>query len=437
MKRVQYIEDVPKAPGTKVRVGGRVTRVKELKNARFVWIRDITGIIQVSALYDKISKELADAANALAPNDFVVVEGNVPEKIITDLGIEIMPTNIEVVGKSLLPSPIDIEGTVESGFDKRFEWRALDLRGPEKSAIFRIQSKLVEGMRKHFSSKDFTEVFTPLIMGVPAEGGSEVFSIDYFGGKAFLRQDPQLHRQLLMVAGFEKVFEIGPSWRAELSNTPRHLTEHRTCVAEISFISSEKDTMRLEEKVIVSGIKNVIKKCGAELKLLNAELEIPKTPFPELRFPKIYGILEGLGIKTEYGQDYSREAEKALGNYVKEKYGSDFFFVNRFPSSVKPFYVMRVDSDPRWARSVDLLYKGLELSSGGQREHRYEKIIEQARDKGMDLDKVKWFTDFFKYGAPPHGGFSVGIERLTMQLLNHTNIKETTLFPRTPDKIVP
>ena len=257
----------------------------------------------------------------------------------------------------------------------------------------------MEGMRSYFHSDHFSEVFTPSLMGTPSEGGSEVFSLEHFGKTAYLRQDPQLHRQLLMVAGFEKVYEIGPSWRAEMSNTLRHLTEHRTCAAEISFIDDERDIMRIEEKAIIGGLKSVTEKCKRELELLEVKLDVPKAPFPELSFPDIYKILADLGIKIEYGKDYTREAEEALGKYVKEKYDSDWFFVNKFPFAVKPFYVMKDDKDPTWARSVDLVYKGMEMSSGGQREHRYEKIIAQANEKWLNLDNLKWFTDFFKYGV--------------------------------------
>jgi aspartyl-tRNA synthetase len=195
--------------------------------------------------------------------------------------------------------------------------------------------------------------------------------------------------------------------------------------------------MRLEEQVIIGGLKNVNEKCKMELETLDVKLEVPKAPFPELSFPGLYDILYGMGIKIEHGKDYTREAEEALGKYVKEKYNTDWFFVNKFPFAVKPFYVMKDEEDPQWARSIDLVYKGMEMSSGGQREHRYEKIIAQANEKWLNLDNLKWFTEFFKYGAPPHGGFSMGIERLTMQLLDLKNVRETALFPRSPERLLP
>ncbi|VVB77151.1 Aspartate--tRNA(Asp) ligase [uncultured archaeon] len=394
-------------------------------------------MMQVTVLKEKATPEMMQVVDGLVPNDFVVVEGHVPPEVRSKSGAEILPTKIELVGKSLPTSPIDTEGHIESMLDKRLDWRALDLRNPSHFAIFRIQSKLLEGMQRYFYSRGFLEVFTPSLMGVSSEGGSEVFSLRHFGKTAYLRQDPQLHRQLLMLAGFEKIYEIGPSWRAELSHTPRHLTEHRTCACEMSFISDEYDIIRLEEGLVVSALRQVVDDCQSDLELLNVKLEVPKTPFPVLEFPGIYDVLKEVGVDVPCGQDYSREAEAALGKYVKEKYGSDFFFANKFPFAVKPFYVMKDEENPEWARSVDLVYKGIELSSGGQREHRYEKIIAQAKEKGLDPENLKWFTEFFRYGAPPHGGLSMGIERLTMQLLNLSNVREAALFPRSPERLVP
>lgn len=437
MLRVTYIRDAETAPGSRLKIGGRVTRISEVKIGRFVWVRDITGTMQITAIREKVPEQVMGAAKSLSPNDFVVVEGKVPESRESRQYAELIPESIKVVGKAMEPSPIDIEGHTESSFDKRLDWRALDLRNQSQTSVFLVESAVLEGMHRYLSSHGFMQIFTPSLMGMPSEGGSEVFSLQHFGKTAYLRQDPQLHRQLLMLAGFEKIYEVGPSWRAEQSNTPRHLTEHRTCAAELSFIKDERDVIKAEQNVAVAAVKNVIKRCGEELKALGIELQAPKTPFPVLKFPKIYDILGELGISAERGRDYDRSGEEALGKYVKEKYASDFFFVDRFPFAVKPFYVMRVDGSPQWARSIDLVYKGMELSSGGQREHRYEKIMEQIKEKGLDAERLRWFTDFFKYGAPPHGGFSLGIERFTAQLLNLPNIKEAAAFPRSPDRLLP
>ncbi len=437
MLRVDYIKDMRLEHGSKARIGGRIVKVNALKSAIFIWVRDITGSAQVTVLKGSADPELIKVAEQLVPNDFVIVEGTVPKEIKTSLGRELIPTKIEIVSKTHGPSPIDIEGMNESSVDKRLSWRALDLRNQKNSAVFLVQSKLMEGMQRYLYSQRFMQTFTPSLMGVSSEGGSEVFQLKHFGKNAYLRQDPQLHRQLLMVAGFERVYEIGPSWRAELSNTPMHLTEHRTCAAEMSYIESEKDIIEFEENLIKSALKTVVSECEEELALFEANVEIPEH-FPVLEFPGVYDILEELGFKPKRGEeDYNKQGEAALGKYVKEKYKSDLFFVNRFPYAIKPFYVMRVDEEPQWARSIDLMYRGLEISSGGQREHRHDKIIEQAKGKGLNVENLRWFTDFFKYGAPPHGGFSIGIERLTMKILGIQNIREAVLFPRTPDLLIP
>jgi aspartyl-tRNA synthetase len=246
-----------------------------------------------------------------------------------------------------------------------------------------------------------------------------------------------LHRELLIAAGFEKIFDIGPSCRAEISHTVRHMTEHRTIAPEIAFIKDEYDVTAVEEQMVAHALKKVKADCAEQLELLKKEVKVPKTPFPVLEFPKVYDILEDMGKKIPHGSDYDNESQLLLSKYVMEKHKSEFFFVNRFPSAVKPFYVMKVDDEPKWARSTDLEFRGVELSSGGQREHRYDKLIVQLKEKQMNVESMKWFTDFFKYGVPTMGGFSIGIERFTQQLLGLENIREATLFPRDPERLLP
>ncbi len=437
MLRDTYISQVSTEPGKEYTIGGWISRLKELKNARFIWVSDKTGTIQISLVKGKVDASLFEMFDNLNLHDFVVVKGKVPEQIMAKNFKELIPTKITVVGKAEKPLPIDMSGLVESELETRLDWRSIALRNKNLMFVLKAESSLIEGMENYLNKHDFTIVFTPSIIGVAAEGGSEVFPIVYYDKTTYLRQDPQLHRQLLMVAGLDKIYEIGPSWRAELSHTPRHLSEHRTCAAEISFIEDEHDVMKLEEELVQAALKNVVDRHRDELEELGIEVTVPKTPFPELKFPEIYDLLEELGKKLEHGEDLDHESELLLAKYVKEKYNSEFFFVNRFPYKVKPFYVMRVDDEPEYARSIDLIYKGVELSSGGQREHRYEKIIEQAKEKGLSEGSYMWFAKFFKYGAPPHGGFSIGIERTVMQMLNMQNILEAAAFPRTPERTVP
>ncbi len=364
-----------------------------------------------------------------------VLGREVKEKIAIGADREVIPERIIVHSLANPQLPLDPNWKVPAQVPTRFDNRPLDLRRPEIQAIFKIESSLLDGMEDWLRRNGFIRVFTPALIGAASESGAEVFKVIYFDKEAYLRQDPQLHRQLTILGGFERIYDLGTNWRAELSRTPRHLSEFRSLAVELAFIENEQDTMRVEEQIVREGIKRVVEERSKELELLNVDLEVPKVPFPELRFPKIYDILEEYGKVIEYGEDYDTESERILWQYVRENYNSDFFFVNRFPFKVKPFYVMK--EDDTWARSVDLLYKGLELSSGGQREHRYDVLISQIREKGLDPRSLEWFTKFFAYGAPPHGGFAIGIERLLMKMLELSSVKEASLFPRDPDRILP
>jgi len=437
LNRTHYSDELKNQIDKNVVVCGWVHDVRALGGINFLLLRDSEGTVQVTAPKEKVSKKILEICSKIHQEDVLAVKGKVVKSKIAKIGIEIIPDEIEVISKSETPLPLDPRGVTPANLDTRLDWRSLDLRRKENLAIFKIQAKVQDGMEEFLKKEGFMRVWTPSILGGISEGGAEVFKIDFFGKSAFLRQDPQLHRQLLIAAGFEKIYDLGPSWRAELSDQPTHLAEHRTIAPEFAFMKDEGDMMKLEQEMCVAGIKKVVDECEKELKTLEKEVEIPKTPFPELRFPKIYEILEEKGKKLPAGCDLNKVSEKILSDFVKEKYKHDFFFVNRFPSAIKPFYVMKVDEEPKWARSVDLVFKGLELSSGGQREHRYEKIIQQIKEKKMDLESLKWFTEPFRFGVPAHGGFSLGIERFTMKLLDIGNIKEVVLFPRYITRMLP
>jgi nondiscriminating aspartyl-tRNA synthetase len=435
--RTHYISELPSNIGKSVVVAGWVENVKELPNLRFIIVRDRTGVAQVTINKKNSPQELVKSSEKINLQDVISISGVVPERQLAKIGPEVQPKGLTVLSRSATPLPMDITGAVDTQLDTRLDWRALDLRNPKNLAVFKIQAKLIESLEEWLRKNEYIQVSTPSIIGGVSEGGSEVFKIDYYGSPASLRQDIQLHRQLTMVAGFDKMFEFGPNWRAEMSHTPNHLSEHRSVVVELSFITDEMDTERVEEQLVAHALEKVSRDCNDELDLLGRKLEKPSTPFPEVRFPQIYDILKEYGKQVPLGEDLNREAEQTLAKHMLEKTGHDFFFVNRFPFDVKPFYVMRVDDDPTWARSVDLVYHGLELSSGGQREHRYEKLMEQVRLKSMTEPEIAWFTENFRYGVPPHGGFSLGIERLTKQILGMENVKEVSLFPRTPERLKP
>jgi nondiscriminating aspartyl-tRNA synthetase len=423
--------------GSEVHLAGWVHDVRALGGISFVLLRNSKGIVQVAAPKKVVTPKVQEAIAALHQEDVIACTGTVKESKAARHGFEVVPSEIIVLSKASTPLPLDPRGVTPAALDTRLQWRTIELRRPESSAVFKIENAVVQGFEEYLRSEGFMRAFTPSILGGISEGGSEVFKIDYYGKPAFLRQDPQLHRQLTIAGGFDRVYDLGTNWRAELSHTPRHLSEHRTIAPEMAFISDERDTMRVQERMVAHGIKKVIGDCPEELATLKVDLKAPETPFPEVSFPAAYKTLEKLGKKLPRNQDIDEGSQRALAEQVKKETESDFFFLNRFPSAAKPFYVMRVDDDPEFARSVDLVYKGLELSSGGQREHRHDKIVSQIKEKGFSAEGLRWFTDPFKYGVPPHGGYSFGIERFVAYLLGIQNIKEAVLFPRDPETLQP
>ncbi|MFH1696576.1 MAG: aspartate--tRNA(Asn) ligase [Candidatus Diapherotrites archaeon] len=436
-KRISTKEVTPKLHGKKVLVGGWVNDVRAFGKLAFVKLRDAQGKVQITAHSAKVDKKVFDALSSLSKESVVFVTGTVQKSDQAEGGAEIIPARVEVISAAHAPVPLDISGKIESDLSARLDWRSIDLRQPKNAAVFRVQAKLLQGAQEYLNSKGFLQVFTPCIMGTASESGAEVFEIGYFGKKAYLRQDPQLHRQLTIAGGVEKLYDIGPSWRAEQSHTVKHLCEHRAIAVEWAFIKDEVEAEIVQAELVEAMLGKVKKDCAAELELFGIDLKVPKAPFPEVRFPELYDILAKEGKKLAKGEDLDSEAEGILWEYVKKKYKTEFYFVNRFPFAKKPFYVMRVDEDKDYARSIDLYYRGLELSSGGQREHRYDKLMGVLKEKGVGEKSVEWFTKFFKYGVPPHGGFAIGIERITQQLLGLDNIREAVLFTRDTERVEP
>ena len=430
-----YIKDVKIEK--EVLLKGWVFELRVLSKMAFILLRDMTGMIQCIVKDGKLLKKIQE----LTLESVIEIKGRAKKAQVkaefARKDIEIEVTDLEILSKAeKLPIQVN-EKAVSSELPSRLDWRSLSLRNPKSQAIFKIQAKLIEGMQEYLNNFGFNQVFTPCLMGVASESGSEVFEVQYFKKKSFLRQDPQLHRQLTILGGMEKIYDIGPSWRAEKSNTIKHLTEHRTCAVEMAFIDSEKDVMRVEEQVVISAFRKVNKECQNELDFLGVKLKIPKLPFPEIEFPEVYTILKKMGKEIKKGEDLDSEAEKLLWEHIQKKYPStEFYFVNKFPFAKKPFYVY-CDEGEEYARSTDLYYKGIEMSSGGQRENRYTKLMKNIKDKKIPPESVEWFAKFFKYGVPTHGGFAIGIERITMVLLGLENIREAVLFPRDPGRLTP
>jgi nondiscriminating aspartyl-tRNA synthetase len=437
MQRPLSPSDLKARIGKEVTIQGWVHDVRILGGISFVLLRNARGIVQIAAPKKSVSADLTDLISGLHQEDVISCVGTVKGSSAARTGFEVIPSSIVVISKAATPLPLDPRGVTPTSLDTRLEWRSLELRRPETAAVFKIENALVQGFEDFLQKEGFIRAFTPSIIGGVSEGGSEVFKVDYYGKEAFLRQDPQLHRQLTIAGGFDRIYDLGTNWRAELSHTPRHLSEHRTVAPEMAFISDERDIMRLEEEMVVHGIKRAVEDCAVEFALLKKDLSPPKTPFPEIDFPEVYGILETMHKRLPRGEDLDEESKDLLATYVRKEFGQEFFFVNRFPSKPKPFYIMRVDDDPEFARSTDFFLGSLELSSGGQREHRHDRIMAQIKEMGMNAKSLQWFTEPFRYGVPPHGGYSFGIERFTARLLGMENIKEAVLFPRDPERLIP
>ena len=437
MDRPLSVDDLRNRIGKEVRLDGWVHDVRALGGITFVLLRSPRGVVQLALPKKSVPPELFAKASELRQEDVISCVGTVKESKASRLGFEVVPSSVAMVARAASPLPLDPRGVTPASLETRLEWRSLELRKPETAAVFKIENAVVQGFEDFFQRSGFIRAFTPSIIGGVSEGGSEVFKVDYYGRDAFLRQDPQLHRQLTIAGGFDRIYDLGTNWRAELSHTPRHLSEHRTVAPEMAFIADERDVMRLEEEMVVHGISRVIEGCPEELALLKKELSVPKVPFPEIDFPEVYAVLEKRHKRLPREEDLDEEAKDVLAAHFKEEFGQDFFFVNRFPSKPKPFYIMRVDEEPEFARSTDFFFGSLEISSGGQREHRHDKIMAQIKEKGMDAKSLEWFTEPFRYGVPPHGGYSFGIERFTAHLLGIENIKEAVLFPRDPERLQP
>ncbi|WP_461865787.1 aspartate--tRNA(Asn) ligase [Thermococcus sp.] len=438
MYRTHYSSQITEElNGKKVKVAGWVNEVKDLGGIKFVWVKDREGIVQVTAPKKKVSPELFKLIPKLNTEDVIAVEGTVNFTPKAKLGFEILPDRIEVLSKAKTPLPLDPTGKVKAELDTRLDNRFMDLRKPEVMAIFKIRASAFRAVREFFHSEWFIEIHTPKIIATATEGGTELFPMKYFEKDAFLAQSPQLYKQMMMASGLDRVYEIAPIFRAEEHNTTRHLNEAWSIDAEMAFIESEEEVMALLERLIKHTVKYVIEHNEKELQILDFELEEPKLPFRRISYTKALEILADLGKEIPWGEDIDTEGEKMLGNYIKENYNEDLYFLYQYPSEAKPFYIMKYDEKPEISRSFDLEYRGVEITSGGQREHRVDVLVEQIREKGLNPANFEFYLKAFRYGMPPHGGFGLGAERLIKQMLNLGNIREVILFPRDRKRLTP
>ncbi len=432
MKRT-YIKDLTEG---QCKIKGMVETIRD-KKIMFIVIRDVTGAVQVTIEKDKCPEVYAEAKK-LTPHSFVSVEGEcVFSTYVRNGGKEIYPTALEIMSiADVLPIQSD------SGQDLRMDYRWIDLRDEKKLFMFKIQTAFEKYAVEFFNKNNFIEIHTPKITALSSEGGSEVFELkDYFGQKACLTQSPQLYKQMSMMAGFDKTFEIGEYFRANPSFTSRHDTEFTGIDVEISYIESHHEVMDVEEALlsyIIKGIKNEFndeykKYFGKDV--LDMDVKIPRIPLYE-----VYRILKeekNYEVPRALKGDLDPDGEKLICQYVKEKYNSDFVFIVDFPAKARAFYSMKHEDNPELTKTYDLLFRGIEITSGAQREHRYEQLKQNIAEQGIDPESMHEYLEFFRYGAPTHGGFGLGLTRTLVRLFELPSVKDVTFLFRGPNRLKP
>lgn len=429
------IEHLGGAIGQAVCVKGWVQALRDQKKMQFVITRDHTGSVQV--VHERKEDELSALISRLTAESALEVTGTVVANAKVKLGgIEIVLDHLTVVN----PAPPTLPISAESGLDLRLDWRFLDLRRPANHLIFRVQTTAEHAMREYWRREGFLEIHSPKFMGSASESGAELFRVEYFGGTAYLAQSPQFYKQLAMAAGFDRVFEIGPVFRANPSFTSRHDTEFTSVDVEISWIESHDDVMKFEERWLQQVLQVVKDTHGEAIAThFGVEVTVPTVPFPRLTMAEASAILtkRGRTLSSETAGDLDPEGERQLCTHIQHETGHDFVFVTDYPTPVRPFYHMRHTDNPSLTKSFDLLWKGLEVTTGAQREHRYDVLVQQAQEKKLLLEPLRYYLNAFRYGCPPHGGFGFGLTRMLMVLLGVKNVRDVTYLYRGPNRLAP
>jgi nondiscriminating aspartyl-tRNA synthetase len=442
MQHRVLIKDIHQHIGKSVLIQGFVHVVRDQKAVQFVVLRDHTGLVQAVLEVNQENSNNNQLISTLTRESAVEIEGIVVENPKVRLGgVEIQLARLFVHSLADATLPIDITGNTATEVDKRLDWRFLDLRRPENNLIFQVQTTVEQAMREFWIAEGFVEIHTPKLTGSPSEGGAELFSLDYFDMPAYLTQSPQFYKQMAMAAGLDRIFEIGPVFRADPSFTSRHATEFTGVDMEMSWITSEADLMDMEERWLHHILTAVKAKHGEQIKtIFGVEVVVPALPFPRITMDEAQAILKKLGhvppSDTKKG-DLDPQGEKLLCEYVMREHSNEFVFVTQYPTDVRPFYHMREAGNPQITKSFDLLWKWMEITTGAQREHRYDILVKQATEKGVGLESIQYYLDFFKYGCPPHGGFGFGLARLLTILLNLPSIRDVVFLHRSPNRLVP
>jgi nondiscriminating aspartyl-tRNA synthetase len=426
------IEDLKE--GKEVLLNGWVYEIRVLAKLGFILLRDRTGIVQCIIQGEGLMKKLSE----LTLESAVEIKGKVKSANVkaefARKDVEIDIETIEILSKAEnLPIHVN-EKTTTTEFQNRLDFRFLDTRKVNVSDIFKIRSSIYKNVVDFFDKEQFIIINTPKITTIGLESGAESFVVDYFGKKTVLAQSPQFYKQMFVNGGFERVLEIGQVYRAEKSNTTRHLTEFTGVDFEMGFIKDENDIMDVIENMFKYIISNVKEERKDELKLLNVDLKIPKK-IPRIQMSELKKVLAKKGKKLSEDDDLDAEAEKMIGEYILKEYGEEFVFVTNYPAKVRPFYHMHPDKDVKGTRSFDLLWRGVEIATGAQREHRLNILQKQAKEKGVKIPEI--YEKIFRYGAIPHGGVGFGLDRITQRMLDLDNIREALLLTRDTGRVTP
>ncbi|MGM0406105.1 MAG: aspartate--tRNA(Asn) ligase [Thermoplasmatota archaeon] len=439
MKRIHSTDAIELKDGEKCKLAGWLQEVKNLGGIAFLKVRDRKDVFQVVLVKKEIGEDEFEDIVSIPRESVIEIEGKKTDTDQTDLGYEVHPISIKVVSEAEKPLPLGVVDKVDAELPTRLDNRFLDLRKRDKRNIFELRNLLIEGMRDFFLQEGFLEVSTPKVVAAGAEGGATLFDVDYYEERAHLAQSPQLFKQILMSAGFERVYEIAPAYRAEDFDTIRHTSEFISVDFEMSFIDGSDDIMDMTSYMVSHSLSHVKEQGHKQLEELGVDLEIPEHPIKKITHRGCIEILHDLGKEWEDEPEIDTEAEKMLGDYVKENYDTDFFYITEFPTRLKEstFYAMRKEYDPSLTTYFDLEYKGQELVSGGQREHRYDILVKQMEEIGLNEDEFEDYLKSFKYGMPTHGGIGLGLDRFVQQMLDLSNIREAILFPRDTSRLRP
>ena len=426
----------PNEDGKTVRIKGWVEEVRDLGGISFLLIRDGYGTIQVTVLKKSSPAAVLEAVKGLSRESVLEIEGTVKKSDKAKRGIELLPMSIKNISSAETPLPMGVVDKVDVEVETRFDNRFMDLRKREKRLVFSTRSDMTLFLREKLADMRFVEVNTPKIVSEGAEGGATLFNVDYFGRKAYLAQSPQLYKQILMASGLNRVYEMAPVYRAEPSDTVRHTSEYVSFDAEIAFIDGMEDVMSTLEELMSFAIEKTTEKSGEEARRCGYELMGKlKRPFPRLKYTECLDMLGSEGKHVREGDDIDTEGEKAIGSIMREK-GYDMYFITMYPSAIKPFYIMEENGTP-YSFSFDLEYRGTEMASGGQREHRYRELVSRMESKNLNPGGFEFYLKAFRYGMPPHGGWGLGLERLVSTYMSLGNLREAILFPRDRVRLVP